>query len=400
MREYQADLAVDLHSDALSNKSIDIVVSGSIGAVETPRFVRALRRLGAKVQVFLTRGGEQFTTRTALEWASANKIITEFSGLSAHISQSDACVIAPCSANMLSGINAGRTDTPSLALVQSYLGMKKTVLILPNMHDSLLHAPAVQNNINELRKYAIVMDAREEEGKAKFPAPKVLADHCAHAINKAASDLNVVVAMGSTKGFIDDVRFVTNYSSGGLGTAISTEFYRHGISTEVVCGPCQTIPQAYNKITHIETNEELFDATQNALAQPASGLIFAPSVLDFVPKNKMSGKLRSKDHDRLSVEFTKTKKLLALLNPSVPFKVGFKLEPSITEESAKAIAENYCQRYNLSHIVINGLDRVSASKHHAFIYSSTNSAIKLVGEQGSKVAIARALLSEIISTNI
>ena len=101
MTNRSSDLLVNLSSDALAGKLIDVVVSGSIGAVESVRFIRSLRRLGAEVQPWLTKGGSMFTTETALSWAAARPCRMSFEGTASHISMGDACVIAPASASML-----------------------------------------------------------------------------------------------------------------------------------------------------------------------------------------------------------------------------------------------------------------------------------------------------------
>ena len=51
-----SDLHVSTTSDSLAGTHIDLVVSGSIGAVESVRFIRALRRLGADVFPYITKG--------------------------------------------------------------------------------------------------------------------------------------------------------------------------------------------------------------------------------------------------------------------------------------------------------------------------------------------------------
>ena len=394
---HNADLSVEVTSTALEGKTLDVVVSGSIGAIEAPRFVRALRRLGASVQVYLSEGAAQFTTVTALEWASTRKVITNFDGLSPHICHGDASIIAPASANMISAMASGRTDSPARALLQSYMGLKKPVLLLPNMHESLLEAPMVAANLQKLKSLVTVLDPRSEEGKAKFPDPKKFADECAHHLNRDKRLPPVTIAMGSTKGFIDQVRFVSNYSSGGLGSEITEQLYRHGMTTHVVCGPCMIKPQCYSSLVAIETNEQLEQATAQSLQSNHSGLVFLPSVLDFVPEAVMSGKLRSQDHDEITVRFIKTKKILAAVQPNLPLKVGFKLEPSVTEPEARAIAERYLQRYSLSQIVINGLDRVSAHAHHAFVYGRSNGNVQLVAEADSKQAVATLVKDHCLS---
>ena len=52
----RSDLTVEPISDALKGWTLDVVVSGSIGAVESVRFIRALRRLGADVILKLRDG--------------------------------------------------------------------------------------------------------------------------------------------------------------------------------------------------------------------------------------------------------------------------------------------------------------------------------------------------------
>ena len=181
-----SDLQVNSISESLSDKSIDVIITGSIGSVESVRFLRALRRLGADVHPWLSKGAQLFTTETAVSWAAANPVTSQFSGTASHIALHDACIVCPASANFLSKIANGITDTPESALVASYLGQGKPVLVMPNMHDSLLQAPAVSENLKKISKWTHILEARQEEGKQKFPEPKDLADEVSHVLNQPA----------------------------------------------------------------------------------------------------------------------------------------------------------------------------------------------------------------------
>ena len=98
--------------------------------------------------------------------------------------------------------------------------------------------------------------------------------------------------MGTTKGFIDDVRYISNYSSGGLGTAISEELYRWGINTHVVCGPCEIKPKSFNILIQVETNERNARGLRKiTLKGGNSALVMLASVLDFVPSKKLEENL-------------------------------------------------------------------------------------------------------------
>jgi len=379
-----SDLAVELGSDALAGKNIDVVITGSIGAVESVRFLRSLRRIGADVQPWLTQGGALFTTETAVSWAAARPCRTSFEGSASHISLGDACIVAPASASFIAKIASGITDTPAAALVASYLGRKKPVFIVANMHDSMFESPFVQDNLKKIRTYCQVLEARREEGKQKFPEPAVLADQIAHAINHR--NQHILITMGTTRGYIDDVRYISNYSSGALGSRVSEEFYRQGFLTAVVQGPCPIKPRVYTKLVPVETNEEMGAAVKDIERLGVQGAVFAASVLDFVPTARKTGKIRSTED--LHVQFQSTPKIISSVESPLAFKVGFKLE---TSAASTELAQLYLSKYNLSHLVMNQLQHVSATAHTADIWRPLQGPSKNIE---GKVAIARFLVND------
>ncbi len=383
-----SDLMVEQISQSLQGWEIDVIVSGSIGAVESPRFLRSLRRLGASVYPVLSKAAQLFTTETAVSWAAAQKVTTSFSALASHIAVRDACLITPASANIISKLAQGITDSPASALAASYLGSGKPLIILPNMHDSLKNSPFVLENFKRLQEYCSFIPARQEEGKLKFPAPHVLADEVSHLLNQRKGR-KVMVAMGTTRGYIDDIRYISNYSSGALGSKISEELYRNGFTTEVVLGPCLVHPTCYSRLHHIETNDQLKAKSQQLVDESDCDVIFATSVLDYVPAKKQQGKIKS-DTD-LHVDFIKTEKILAGLNPTKGRKVGFKLESSLDEPGAAAIAKDYMNRYHLDFMVLNALKAVDQQRHAAFIFQKKAADISFLGLLESKQRIAQEI---------
>lgn len=407
---YRSDLEVERLSDALSGRSLDVVVSGSIGAVESVRFLRALRRLGAQVTPWLTAGGAQFVTPLALAWAAGRPTRDSFSGDASHIALADACVVAPASAAMIGKVAAGITDTPATALVTSYLGQGKPVLMLPNMHGSLTTAPALQRNLAQLAAWGIhMLGARHEEDKLKFPEPAVLADEVAHKLNTALlaqskvstfqgqKTLPVLVTMGTTRGYIDDVRYLSNYSSGALGTAITEELYRRGCQVTVIAGPSPIQPKSYAELIEVESNEDMAGAVNKCMSQGARAAIFAASVLDFAPARRHSGKLSSAKIDALSLELKKMPKIIDQVSATNMIKVGFKLEASLTADRARDLAQEYIHRYGLSLIVINDLADVNATRHRARLFfrdSSNRASVEKV--LNSKREIATSIADHVI----
>jgi len=366
-----SDLDVEPVSDALTGLTLDLIVCGSIGAVESVRFVRALRRLGATVTPWLTRGAKQFVTPTALGWAAAAPVRDGFAGDASHIATADACIIAPASAAMIAKIAGGMTDSPASALIASALGAGKPVLLVPNMHDSLADSPGVRENLAKIGQWLNLLEPRLEEGKRKFPDPAVLADECAHVINRKrrnSAARAALVTLGSTRGYVDDVRYFSNYSSGALGSLTAEELYRQGILTRVVAGSARVLPRVASQIVRITTNAELEAAGQAALAADAEAAVLAASVLDFVPAQRTSGKISSSVKD-FRVDMIATPKIIAGINPRSGIKVGFKLESDLTTTSAQSWASKYIPGYGLSMMVLNALADVDETRHRAMIYS-------------------------------
>lgn len=369
------DLQVDHISNALAGKRIDVIVSGSIGAIEAPRLMRALRRLGAEVFPILTDGGAQFVTPMACAWGAGREVTAAFSGSASHIAQHDACVIAPASANFIERVLQGRCNDAASTLAASYLGLNdknRPLLFVPNMHGSMADSPFIAENIQRLSAVATCLQSRQEEGKWKFPEPKVLAGDIAQAINRprwAHLKSPILVTMGSTRAPIDAVRYVANTSTGGLGTILSEELYRRGFPLNVISGPSAFAPMIGQQLQQVSSAKQMQDAVAATLDRGVSAAVFAAAVLDFVPKDPSTGKFSS-DSDTLTVTMTKAPKIIALAKGKVRPLIAFKLEATWPENPQK-IAEDYMSRYDLTMVIVNAMQTIGATsptQHEAMIF--------------------------------
>ena len=373
------DLGVDFLSSSLSGKRLDVIVSGSIAAVESVRFIRSLRRLGATVTPWITTGGSKFVTPLALEWASAAPCMTTFSGIKTHLATSDAVVVAPASANVLSKMAQGITGEPHLALLSSAIGQEIPVILLPTMHDSMFDSPLFRKNLDTLSllKSVHIIEPRTEEGKRKFPDPEVMADQVSHIICRKDRPLGkILITMGPTRGYIDQVRFMTSDSSGKTGQEISHELYRHGFNTLVVCGPSPLKPKCYFELHHVSTTTEMLEVCKKAIADSKRtnslgskliGAVFAASVLDYEPTTTLTGKTRSGRSD-LTVELSPTKKVIQLFAKTNIPKLAFKLEVSSSSDELNKIASKYFNDYGLERLYVNDIKHTKAHTRALLAY--------------------------------
>ena len=256
------------------------------------------------------------------------------------------------------------------------------------MHDSLLTSPFIAENISRLKSLAHMLNARTDEGKQKFPDPATLADEISHQIRLKPQNANILITMGTTRDYIDSVRYISNYSSGALGSQIAEEFHRQGFQVKVISGPSLVQPKTYSELIVTETHNEMSDAVKTCDNQPLSGAIFAASVLDFIPETRQLRKIRSSED--LAVKFIKTKKIIAMIQQNLKFKVGFKLESELNEKS-ELIAKNYLERYHLSHLIMNQQSEVTQTSHKAIAYAADSQVPDMLA---SKASIATYLLNE------
>ena len=252
----------------LKGLTLDFVVSGGIASLESPRIVRELRRYGAKVRPIMTKASTEFIRPLALEWAAQEEVILKFSGKAEHISSADAVVVAPCTFDFLNAICLGQAQSIAQTMVQSVLG-RKPVILVPSMHDSLFENPIFQESLSKLRDFPKVslLNPKREESKAKSPAVESIVAQICHILNKKTQ--RGLILFGPTRSPIDDVRYVSNYSTGGLGLRLADTFYRAGYDLDLIAGPLSFSVPDYLNVRRVQTRQEMLEAVKRSKSDSA-----------------------------------------------------------------------------------------------------------------------------------
>ena len=378
---FKSDLSVDQKSDLLKNQRIALGVTGSIAAVETIKLARELRRHGAHVKAYLSKGGAQFVTPLSLEWGTANPVVHELSGSAEHIAECDLVLIAPASFQTINKIAQGMADTPVTTLVQSAWGMNLPIVGVPTMHASLWENPVFQKNMAFLKeqKNFYILDPVWEEGKAKLLSTEEIVarvSHIAHQKSKLAQK-KILITAGPTEGPIDRIRFLSNRSTGALGVDLAKALYMKGALPTLIYGPGVTKPPSYVEVINIKTPDQML----STVLLEAEGIsydagIFAAAVLDHVPSQVFDKKLSSQDP--LQVDFIKTPKIIREVDRIRRFyKIGFKLEWKRSDEEMKWIGYEALETMNAQVVVVNDLSKMSESAHPAWILDRKNILLKV-----------------------
>lgn len=181
-----------------------------------------------------------------------------------------------------------------------------------------------------------------------------------------------MVTGGPTRAYLDDVRFLSNYSTGELAWHICAELQAKGYRVIAITGPN---PQPFAELklhrwVRVETNRQMFDAALKfAERKSVVAGIFAAAVLDFEPRQKRTGKVSSKGNWNISLR--PAPKIVDAVGKSRPdmVRVGFKLESKIRNFSQDSFAQKYRKSKNFDLLCLNYLSSIKRSSHPAFLFT-------------------------------
>ena len=143
----------------LTGKNVLVGITGAIAAYKVCELIRLFKKNNANVKVVVTPNALNFVTKTTLESLSQNPINIEQFDIKEykpeHIAltdETDIFVIAPASANTIAKMTFGICDN---LLTSTFCAYKKQVVIAPCMNTNMWENPAVQENIEKLKKRGI-----------------------------------------------------------------------------------------------------------------------------------------------------------------------------------------------------------------------------------------------------
>lgn len=146
--------------------------------------------------------------------------------------------------------------------------------------------------------------------------------------------MRILITAGPTREYIDDVRYISNASSGRMGYALAEAALSEGHDVVLVSGPVDLAPPKNCEFHAVETTAEMCAASEQVFEQ-CDGVIAAAAVCDYQPKERIEGKM-SKTGGPISIEMIETDDVLAQLGAKKNGRwvVGFALESQNARENA------------------------------------------------------------------
>jgi phosphopantothenoylcysteine decarboxylase / phosphopantothenate---cysteine ligase len=362
----------------LTGKNIILGICGGIAAYKTPHLVRLLKKAGANVRVLATASALKFVSELSLSTVSRAPVLSDMftadSGWeeekTLHITLgewADAFVIAPATANTIARLNAGLCDD-MLSVCFITLRPDKPVLLVPAMDGYMYGSPSVRRNLSALSAQGCrIMEPDSGElasgqcGPGRMPEPEAIVTALEELLQPSpVSPLkgrHVVVTAGPTREKLDDVRFLSNYSSGKMGFAIAAEAAKRGAVVRLVSGPVSLQTPAGVERIDVEDAEGMLAAASRFFID-CDLFIGAAAVADYRPESPYKGKIKKNDAEMV-LRLVRNPDILAEYSAARKqgqLAVGFALET----EGRIDCAREKLVRKNLDMVAFNVYDRLTS----------------------------------------
>jgi len=379
----------------LSNKRIVLGITGSIASVECVRLSRELVRYGAEVFPVMTSAATKIIHPDSLEFATGHKPILELTGETEHVSlcgmvkePADLFLISPCTANTISKIAHGIDDTPVTTFATTAVGSGIPILIVPAMHLSMYNHKVVQGNIEKCKKIDIkFVEPYITESKAKMAdISEIVARLIRETGKRDMVKKNVLVIGGATAEPIDDVRIISNRSSGKTAVWLAENAFVRGADVELWYGCSREPVPDYINTMKFESVKDLMELLTKDLNK-FDLIIICAAVSDYIPK-KREGKIPSGEK-KLVLEMSPAPKIIEKLREKAPNSkiVGFKLEEK--QDGLTDVAYEFLKKNKLDFVVANTISGLEDNKNKVWIVDKKGNSTK---REGSKKILADYIL--------
>lgn len=358
----------------LKGKSVLLGVTGSISVYKACDLARLFVKAGAQVHVVMTTSAERFVSALTFEALTRNPVLTENSESWScdlnHIEIGKKCdvfIIAPATANTLNKLSHGIADN---ILTQCVLAFSKKMLVAPAANTQMLLNHNTSKNLESLEYdgYTIIQPQEKllacgDVGSGALAEPSEIFFETARVLLKETFWENrpVVVTGGGTREKIDEVRYISNFSSGKMAKALCLSLYLKGADVRYITTMGnEGLPQSITCID-VEDTQALLDNTENALNEAKNGKMSEPylfmvaAVSDFTPRSMQQGKLKkSMLGESWSIELKQTPDILSSIDKTNIKTVAFKAE--MDRENGLENAKSLLHKKDVDAVCYNLLD--------------------------------------------
>lgn len=377
------------------SKNVLFIFTGSIACYKACNVLSKLKQSGYNIKTVMSPSSLEFVGRATIEGLTGEApLVDTFAKGHAmdHINLArwaDLIIVAPATANYINKIANGIGDDLLTTLFLAH-DFQKPFLLAPAMNTKMYLHPATQTSIKQLKSYGVsILETASgvlacgEVGWGRLLEPDLIVKEIEQALSHTSSqptktedapnasrNLKVLITSGGTSEEIDDVRVLTNKSTGLTAAAIADSLieagmdvtYLHSVAAAIPRGSCQKI-----SFTDYESLKKAL--SQMLKTSDYNSVVHAAAVSDYSVA-KQPGKIDSQAEE-VQLILKKNPKLINEIKKWSPKSqlIGFKLTSGAAEAVIQSKVNSLFENAGCDYVIQNDWQQKESGQHSFRVYS-------------------------------
>lgn len=397
----------------LKNKNILLGITGSIAIYKSLELIRLYIKAGANVKVIMTSSAKKFISTLTFETISQSMVLDDENECwdkdsdYNHIAigkWADIFVVAPCSVNTINKISAGLCDN---ILTQALIAYPNVKLLSPAANTNMIENPITKMNLKALQlcNYKIIeavskeLACRDVGNGAMSEIEDIYYSTARELLSEEYwKSRKVVLSGGGTREKIDDIRYISNFSSGKMANALALSLYLKGADVSLVTTKDASSLVNNINVFNVDSSEEMYKKLEKIINNSKDSkkkpyFFMVAAISDYILKTKNIGKLKKEDIGKTwYLELNENIDILTSLDKTDLISVGFKAETN--EDTALENALKMLEKKNLDAVCLNIIneDNPFGSDTNKINLLSKNSTYKC---EGAKIDVSFDILDNL-----
>lgn len=377
-----------------TNPKLLFILTGSIALYKVMNVLSHFKKLNYQIKVVATESALKFVGLSTIEGLTSEKVHVDLYANGSNMDHihlvrwADAIVVAPATANYINKLANGIADDLASTLFLAH-DFTKPFAVFPAMNTKMYQHPSTQKSITQLKSWGVdILESASgvlacgEIGVGRLLEPEQMITAIENlqlpaTVTKptgtaVAKTKKILISSGGTQEPIDDIRVITNKSSGKTAAQIADQYIANGFSVTYLAAESAKLPTLECEVVKFTSFQSLEAQLRLLLPNEYSTFIHAAAVSDYsvVPTQ---GKINS-DSEELTIKLKRNPKLIDLVKKLSPATklIGFKLTSTndqklITEKITKLFEVSKCDV-----VIHNDWTSVNSDKHTFNMHSKSN----------------------------
>jgi phosphopantothenoylcysteine decarboxylase/phosphopantothenate--cysteine ligase len=400
------------------SKNILFIFTGSIACYKACNVLSKLKQHGYNLKVVMSSSSQEFIGRATVEGLTGETPVTETFArghVMDHINLArwaDLVLVAPATANYINKIASGIGDDLLTTLFLAH-DFSKPFLVAPAMNTKMYLHPVTQQSINKLKTMGVGIletasgvlacgevgwgrllepdliyleveaaladksffedEVVKPSDTSATPAPEVSVKSLSQSpgSENVPSGPKVLITSGGTTEDIDDVRVISNKSTGRTAAALAESLTEAGFQVTYLHSQKAAQPTLNCKKISFQSYNDLKKELEKTLKTDYySAVIHAAAVSDYSVV-KQNGKISS-DADEIQLTLKRNAKLINEIKTWSPKSnlIGFKLTSGADEYAVQAKVDKLFTDSGCDYVVQNDWQQKQTGNHSFRVYSA------------------------------